>query len=82
MPTLDKKGKVYLLSEDQLPKRRIDNNIEKNFDKLIDNYFQYKDLLVKNHDIKPYNSSKNYVWGYPKKNPNESKKYYSKKSKK
>ena len=79
---MDKKGKVYLLSEDQLPKRRIDNNIEKNFDKLIDNYFQYKDLLVKNNDIKPYNSSKNFVWGYPKKNPNEPKKYYSKKSKK
>jgi len=81
-PSLDKKGKIYLLSEDQLPKRKLNINMEKDFDKLIDNYFQYKDLLVKNNDVKPYNSSKNFVWGYPKKNPNEAKKYYSKKSKK
>jgi len=81
-PSLNKKAKIYLLCEDQLPKRKININVEKDFDKLIDNYFQYKDLLVKNNDVKPYNSSKNFVWGYPKKNPNEPKKYYSKKSKK
>jgi len=68
-PSLNKKGKVHVLAEDQLPKKKININVEKDLDKLIDNYFIYKDIMVKNNDVKSINSSKNYVWGFPKKKP-------------
>lgn len=81
-PTVGKKSTVYILCEDQLPKKK-DFDIEKHLDKILDNYEQYKDLLKKkvngNFDGQ---STKNFEWGYPKKNPNISKKYYGKKGKK
>jgi lysyl-tRNA synthetase class I len=69
------------LAEDQVPKRRNELNLEKDLDKILDDYDNYKDLLNKT-EFKNCNSSKNYVWGFPKKNPNVAKKYYSKKDKK
>jgi len=50
-------------------------------DKILDDYDSFKDLLSKN-DFKYSNTSKNYIWGQPKKNTNVAKKYYSKKDKK
>jgi hypothetical protein len=78
---LSKKGVVYILAEDQLPKKRVGVNLEKDLDKLLDNYELYRELgdktVQRNH-----NTSKNLVWGYPKQNPNVPNKYYSKKNKK
>lgn len=64
-----------------MPKKYNDICIDKDLDKILDDYDNYKDLLNKK-DFKHTNSSKNYVWGAPKKNPNVAKKYYSKKDKK
>lgn len=64
-----------------MPKRYNDICIEKDLDKILDDYDNYKDLLSKNN-FKYSNTSKNYIWGQPKKNPNVAKKYYSKKDKK
>jgi len=74
---------VYILSEDQLPKKRNELTLEKDFEKIISNYEQYKDQISKPNATN-FNSisSKKYIWGYPKKNPNVAKKYYSKKDKK
>lgn len=69
------------MGEDQIPKRRQDFNLEKDLDKILDDYENYKDLMNKT-EFKNTNSSKNYVWGFPKKNPNVARKYYSKKDKK
>jgi len=81
-PTLGKKSTVYILCEDQLPKKR-DFCLEKNLDKILDNYEQYKDLIKNSQKMfVDGQSSKQYEWGYPKKNPNIPKKYYGKKSKK
>lgn len=82
-PELGKKATVYILCEDQLPKKR-DLDVEKHLDKILDNYDQYKDL-IKSKKVSQFaegQTSKNLEWGYPKKNPNIPKKYYGKKSKK
>ena len=72
---------MYILSEDQLPKKR--NDFEKDIDKLLDDYEGYKDFKPpKLGDVKIQNTTKNLIWGYPRKNPNVSKKYYAKKQKK
>jgi len=73
---------VYILSEDQIPKRHNEICIDKDLDKILDDYDSYKDLLNKNNLKFSSNTSKNYIWGAPKNNPNISKKYYSKKDKK
>jgi hypothetical protein len=72
---------IYILSEDQLKTKKNEFSLEKNLDKILDNYDSFKDLNDKNVS-KGFNTSKNFVWGYPKQNPNASRKYYSKKSKK
>ena len=69
------------MAEDQIPKRRNDLNLEKDLDKILDDYDSYKDFSSKT-EFKNTNTSKNFVWGFPKKNPNVAKKYYSKKVKK
>jgi RNA-binding protein NOB1 len=88
-PTVGKKATVYVLAEDQLPnyvnnnkKKEID--IEGNLDKILENYDQYKDLLKIKQDKRQLDgqSSKNFIWGYPKQNPNQPNKYYGKKTKK
>lgn len=66
------------MAEDQIPKKRNELNLEKDLDKILDDYDNYKDFLNKT-EFKKCNTSKNYVWGFPKKNPNVAKKYYSKK---
>lgn len=80
-PSIGKKATVIVLAEDQLKKgKKID--LEKNIERILDDYDQYKDIYT-DVKVKPTaNSSKNYEWGYPKKNPNVPKKYYSKKSRK
>ncbi len=81
-PSLSKKAVVYILSEDQIKNnKKNEYSIEKNLDKILDNYETFKDLNDRSSS-KQYNTSKNFVWGYPKQNPNAPKKYYSKKSKK
>jgi len=37
-PSLSKKGTVFILSEDQIPKKRVDKNILDNLDKILDSY--------------------------------------------
>jgi len=81
-PSLSKKGTVFILSEDQIPKKRIDKSVLENLDKILDNYDCCKDINALKENNTQQNSSKNFVWGYPKKNPNAAKKYYSKKNKK
>ncbi len=78
-PSINKKANVYILSEDQIPKRYNEICIDKDLDKILDDYDSYKDLLNKNNLKFNNNTSKNYIWGAPKKNPNIAKKYYSKK---
>jgi hypothetical protein len=57
--------------------------LEKDFEKIMANYEQYKDCIGKTSNT-TFNtaSTKKFVWGYPKQNPNIAKKYYSKKDKK
>lgn len=69
------------MAEDQIPKKMNELNLDKDLDKILDDYENYKDLLNKK-EFKNCNTSKNVVWGFPKKNPNVPKKYYSKKDKK
>jgi RNA-binding protein NOB1 len=80
-PSLSKKAVVYILSEDQIKTKKNEFSLEKNLDKILDNYDNFKELNDRNTN-NGYNTSKNFVWGFPKQNPNVSKKYYSKKSKK
>lgn len=88
-PTIGKKATVYVLAEDQLPNyvnnsKKKDIDIEGNLDKILENYDQYKDLLKIKQDKRQLDgqSSKNFIWGYPKQNPNQPNKYYGKKTKK
>lgn len=81
-PSLSKKGVVYVLAEDQMPKKRFDYNLEKDLDKILDNYESGIDFHPMRNDMKYQNTTKQFIWGYPKKNPNVAKKYYSKKAKK
>ncbi len=80
-PKIGKKGIVYILAEDQIPKKKINNDI--NIDKILDNYSEFKEMSKPQYDLlnSKTNSSKQYVWGYPKQNPNKAKKYYNKKRK-
>lgn len=82
-PTIGKKSTVYILCEDQLPKKK-EIDIDKVMDKILDNYDNLKDLskVKKSTAVYETSSSKNLEWGFPKKNPNASKKYYGKKTKK
>lgn len=83
-PTIGKRATVYILSEDQMPVNKKKNiDVEKDLEKILENYDQYKNLLNLKKDGKvDGQSTKNYVWGYPKKNPNQPAKYYGKKTKK
>lgn len=84
-PELGKKATVLILSEDLIPskKRGAGLDIHKNLEKILDNYDTFKELDDKKTKNEfNSNSSKNYVWGFPKQNPNAPKKYYSKKNKK
>ena len=75
-PTTKKKGTVYILSEDQIPKKGF-NKSDINIDKILENYENFKELPKHDTGIK-INSSKEYKWGFPKRNPNIPKKYYNK----
>jgi hypothetical protein len=79
---LSKKGVIYILAEDQLPKKRHNYNLDKDLDKILDNYESGRDFDPIKNETKTKNTTKTYIWGFPKKNPNVAKKYYSKKSKK
>jgi hypothetical protein len=56
--------------------------LEKDLDRILDNYESGRDFNPIKNDIKNQNTTKSFVWGFPKKNPNVAKKYYSKKTKK
>ena len=75
-PTTKKNGTVYILSEDQIPKKGF-NKRDINIDKILENYESFKELPKHDNEIK-INSSKEYKWGLPKRNPNIPKKYYNK----
>ena len=65
-----------------MPKKRHEYNLERDLEKILDNYESYKDFNPYKLDEIAQNTSKRFVWGFPKKNPNIPKKYYSKKQKK
>ena len=75
-PSTKKNGAVYILSEDQIPKKGFNKN-DINIDKILENYENFKELPKHDTGIK-INSSKQYKWGFPKRNPNIPKKYYNK----
>ena len=75
-PSTKKNGTVYILSEDQIPKKGFDKR-DINIDKILENYENFKELPKHDNEIK-INSSKQYKWGFPKRNPNIPKKYYNK----
>ena len=75
-PTTKKNGTVYILSEDQIPKKGF-NKRDINIDQILENYETFKELPKHDNEIK-INSSKEYKWGLPKRNPNIPKKYYNK----
>ena len=78
-PTTKKNGTVYILSEDQLPKKGF-NKQDINIDKILENYENFKELPMHDNKIK-INSTKQYKWGFPKQNPNIPKKHYNKRKK-
>ena len=75
-PSTKKNGTVYILSEDQIPKKGF-NKGDINIDKILKNYENFKELPKHDGGVK-INSSKEYKWGFPKRNPNIPKKYYNK----
>ena len=75
-PSTKKNATVYVLSEDQIPKKGF-NKRDINIDKILENYENFKELPKPDNGIK-INSSKQYKWGFPKRNPNIPKKYYNK----
>ena len=75
-PTAKKNDTVYILSEDQIPKRGF-NKADINIDKILENYENFKEMPKPDSGIK-INSSKEYKWGFPKNNPNIPKKYHNK----
>ena len=81
-PSLDKKGVVFVLAEDQMPKKRFEYNLEKDLDKILDNYDYGREFNPLKNEMKHQNTTMSFIWGFPKKNPNTAKKYYSKKNKK
>ena len=83
-PKTGKKGVIYILAEDQIPKRNkyYNSNNEINIDKILENYENFKELPKPENDLLNSGinkSSKEYRWGFPKQNPNKAKKYYNKK---
>ncbi len=57
--------------------------MDSDLEKILDNYESYRDFNPYKLDEKLIqNTTKNFVWGVPKKNPNVPKKYYAKKQKK
>ena len=80
-PKLGKKGVIYILAEDQIPKKKYEQ--EFNIDKILENYSEFKELSKPENDLlnSKSNSSKQYIWGYPKQNPNKAKKYHNKRKK-
>lgn len=80
-PKLGKKGVIYILAEDQIPKKKYDQEV--NIDKILENYSEFKELSKPENDLlnSKSNSSKQYIWGYPKQNPNKAKKYHNKRKK-
>jgi RNA-binding protein NOB1 len=79
-PTTKKNGTVYILTEDQIPKKGF-NKRNVDIDKILENYESFKELPKHDSTIQ-INSSKQYKWGFPKMNPNMPKKYYNKRKKK
>ena len=78
-PTNKRNGTVYILSEDQIPKKGFGKR-DVNIDKILENYENFKELPKVNGNVK-INSSKEYKWGFPKQNPNVPKKHYNKRKK-
>ena len=78
-PSTKKNGTVYILTEDQIPKKGF-NKRDIDINKILENYESFKELPKHDSNIQ-INSSKQYKWGFPKKNPNIAKKYYNKKKK-
>jgi RNA-binding protein NOB1 len=78
-PSTKKNSTVYILSEDQIPKKGF-NKKDINIDKILENYENFKELPKPDSTIK-INSSKQYKWGFPKRNPNIPKKHYNKRKK-
>jgi len=78
-PSTKKNGTVYILTEDQIPKKGF-NKKDVDINKILENYESFKELPKHDSNIQ-INSSKQYKWGFPKKNPNIAKKYYNKKKK-
>ena len=79
-PTTKKNGTVYILTEDQIPKKGF-NKRNVDIDKILENYESFKELPKHDSTIQ-INSSKQYKWGFPKMNPNMPKKHYNKRKKK
>ena len=79
-PTTKKNGTVYILTEDQIPKKGF-NKRNVDIDKILENYESFKELPKHDSSIQ-INSSKQYKWGFPKMNPNMPKKHYNKRKKK
>ena len=79
-PTTKKNGTVYILTEDQIPKKGL-NKRNVDIDKILENYESFKELPKHDSTIQ-INSSKQYKWGFPKMNPNMPKKHYNKRKKK
>ena len=78
-PTTKKNGTVYILTEDQIPKKGF-NKKDVDINKILENYERFKELPKHDNNLQ-INSSKQYKWGFPKKNPNIPKKHYNKKKK-
>ena len=74
--SIKKNGRFYILAEDQMPKQKGKDEV--NVDKILEYYENMKEI-PKLDTTERYKSSKEYVWGYPKQNPNKAKKYYHKK---
>ena len=78
-PTTKKNGTVYILTEDQIPKKGF-NKKDVDINKILENYESFKELPKHDNNLQ-INSSKQYKWGFPKKNPNIPKRHYNKKKK-
>ena len=72
-PTTKKNGTVYILTEDQIPKKGF-NKKDVDINKILENYESFKELPKHDNNLQ-INSSKQYKWGFPKKNPNIPKKH-------
>lgn len=77
-PSLAKNGTIYILADDQLPKQK---HKEINVNKVLEYYENMQEMPKHMGNEEKGKSSKQFVWGYPKQNPNKAKKYYSKKKK-